>query len=135
MSDAIIIIIVGIVALLIGFNTLPAKKKKLLRDGEEVDGEISEIVEATSDEVTEYFPVVRFITRKNQIVEKIVADLLISGVVQEGAKVKVLYQPENPEEFVVKSAKAIWIARILTIVGICALLAGAYLLLKAQSIL
>ncbi len=135
MTDAIIIIIVGIVAILIGLNTLPAKKKKLLREGEEVDGEISEIVEATGDEVTEYFPVVRFTTKKNQLVEKIVADLLISGVVREGAKVKVLYQTENPEIFVVKSTKAIWISRILTLVGIIALVAGAYLILKSQNII
>lgn len=134
MSDAIIIIIAGILAILIGLNTLPAKKKHLLKEGEETDGEISEIVEATGDDVTEYFPVIRFVTKKNEIVEKIVPDLLISGVVREGAKVKVIYHPENPEEFVVKSARAIWTARILTIIGTCAIAAGVYIILKENNI-
>lgn len=135
MSDAIIIIIGGILAILIGINTIPAKKKRLLKEGEETDGVISEIVEATGDEVTEYFPVIRFITKRDQIVEKIVPDLLISGVVQEGAKVKVIYHPDHPEEFVVKSSRAIWIARLLTVIGLVALAAGAYIILKEQKIL
>jgi hypothetical protein len=135
MTDAFIIIAAGIIFLAIGMSTLSKKKKRLLREGEETEGEVSEIVEASGDDVTEYFPVIRFITAKNEIIEKVVPDLMISGVVEEGVKLRILYNPQQPDDFLVKSNRSIWMSRILSALGIIAVLAGTYLLLKEKNII
>lgn len=130
MEDAIIIIVGGVAMILIALSTISAKNRKLFKIGETVEGIISEIVAATGDEVTEYFPVIKFYTRNRQLIEKVATDVIISGVLEAGTKVNIIYDPQNPENFAVKSVRSIWIARTLTGIGIGAIVLGAYLLIK-----
>lgn len=127
MEDAVIVIIGGIAMILIALSTISAKSRRLFKIGETVEGVISEIVAATGDEVTEYFPVIKFYTRNKQLVEKVVTDVIISGVLEAGARLTIIYDPANPEIFTVKSVRSIWTARILIAVGICAIIFGTYL--------
>ena len=135
MENAIILIVGGLAMILIALSTVSAKSRRLFKIGETVEGIISEIAEATGDEVTEYFPVIKFYTRNRKLVEKVATDVIISGVLEAGTKVTVIYDPQNPEEFAVKSVRSIWIARILIAIGATAILSGTYLLLNSEGYL
>lgn len=132
MEDSLIIIIGGLAMILIALSTISAKSRRLFKIGETVEGIITEIVTATGDEVTEYFPVIKFYTRNKQMVHKVVTDVIISGVLEAGKRLTIIYDPEDPEIFTVKSVRSIWIARILIAVGTCTIFFGTYLLLVEE---
>ncbi len=71
-------------------------------------------------------PVIRFVTNKQEWITKTSNMSLPSA--KKGDKVTVIYDPENPQNFVVKTSYTNLFVAIFTIGGILAILAGVYYL-------
>ncbi len=103
MTEALACIIIGIIGLLIGGKHL-TRYDRLRKEGRETEGIVFDIESSNSynenSNSTTYYPIVRFVTDKQDwITEK----SEISGFYKPGDRVTVVYNPNNPRDFTIKS--------------------------------
>lgn len=128
--NIIIPFFVAVVSILL-FLKLSEKKKQLIANGIETDGIIygfdsSEIYDSSAS-----YPVIRFLTReKVWITEK--ADIALPRFfLKEGQKVTVIYNAENPKEFIYKTSFDFTkLSYVFLVAGIICLAAGFWMLYK-----
>lgn len=116
---AVIILVVGVVQL-VQYN-------RLRRTGTEAEGVVFDVETDTQNGATSYYPVIRFVTDKQEWITK---KATVSGVYKPGDKVTVVYHPDNPSEFFIRSGNTYTVIIIIILAGILFLAVGCYLVLN-----
>ncbi|MFT3936307.1 MAG: DUF3592 domain-containing protein [Chitinophagaceae bacterium] len=101
--QGIIFMSIGLACVVIGRMQIN-KRKNIIANGVEVDGVVFDtIYEGYGDESFEY-PIIRFVTKKDMlwITEKY--EVSITGFMNKGEKVRVVYDATNPKNFIVKTS-------------------------------
>jgi len=130
MSDPIqiIIFLVSGAAAIFAFFKFQEKKKRVIENGIEVTGIVYEYSNTGSIDYTDSFnskrnyPTIRFVTKEGLwITEQ--ADYGPSGFfLKQGQEVKVIYDTDNPKEFIYKTSTDLpKIGYLLLIIGIAAI--------------
>lgn len=79
----------------------------------------------TQNGTISYYPVICFVTDKQEWITK---KATVSGVYQPGDKLTVVYYPDNPSEFFIRSGNTYTVIIIMILAGILFLDVGCYLL-------
>ena len=97
-QTAVIPIILGL-ALIIGGYTLLRKLDKMKQNGELVEGIIFSFDGSSSYSGNDSGPVIRFVTKEGVWVTKEYSEGISHSFMKSGQKVRVIYDPDNPENF------------------------------------
>jgi Protein of unknown function (DUF3592) len=126
MTADIVLILMGIIVLLF---TMTSRKKSLIKQGIKTEGVIIDYETSTEKNDTNKYPIVRFTTQKEEVYTLPSPDGFLPGRVKKGKKVIIMYNPENPKEFVIQldNEKLMFItltggAIVFTITGLLLLL-------------
>ncbi len=110
----------------------------LLKNGVEVEGVIFDVewesTESTfsSSNAQASYPVVRFVTNEGTWITKKSNQ---SGIlIKQGQKIKLKYNPENPENFIITSGQFKWTSYIFLVAGFVSFGFGVYKLLDHVSV-
>ena len=126
----IIALLVGISAIL-AFLKFQDKKKRIIENGIEVTGIVFEesYHSNINDQSNHKNPVIRFVTKDGLwMTEQADYD---SGFLEEGQEINVIYNAENPKEFIYNTSKDITnISYLLLIIGVIAFGIGLWLAYK-----
>ena len=96
--QGILSVALGIVLILVGVMQRN-KKKKLLKDGVQVEGEVFDVLGDSSKDSSGR-PVIRFVTKEQVLItEQYKISIPFS---KKGQKVILVYNADNPKEFIVK---------------------------------
>jgi hypothetical protein len=106
--------------------------KRLYQSGIEVDGVVFDQTMATSATNTERYPIVRFVTKNNQWITA-QANVSIPGFFKTGQKVTVVYDPRDPNNFMIKSRIVRMIPIVLACLGIIVLAIAVVQFLELQT--
>jgi hypothetical protein len=127
--QTIIYFIIGLVFIFLGNRNL-GKRNRLMETGVEVEGIIFEFEsnkELVSDaNFSSKYPVVRFVTTEGQWITKSTDIGLSTSFFKEGEKIKVKYNPDNPDDFIITSSLFKWIPYTLIALGLIMVVAGLY---------
>ena len=82
-----------------------------------------------------YHPVIRFQTDKQEWITHVTDFGSSPSVYQEGEKVKVMYDPNHPENMMIHDRKSRWLTLLFLIIGSGLLTTGIYQLLKTCGLL
>jgi len=119
-----IIVIIGI-----GFILLTYVQRKkyasLLKKGKQADGIVFDFESGGQDSPA--YPIIRFVTEKQEWVTKTASMNLPSF--KQGSKVTVIYDPENPGDFVINPESAAFLQIVFIVLGCAAIIGGVCLLL------
>ena len=138
MNDPVFIIVLLMlgVAAIFAFFKVREKKKRIIENGVEVKGVVFEY-DNISIGKQEPFPVIRFVTKEGLwITEK--ADAALSrNILKEGQEVMVVYNSENPKEFIYKTSFDLSVIYYLFLIaGVICIIMGlwfAYKYLTSQN--
>jgi sugar-specific transcriptional regulator TrmB len=126
--NGIIVIAISIAFLYVSFN-FRHRVNKIAKNGLEVEGIVYDFIAGDNNQSNTKYPIIRFVTSKKEWITETYGIGSILGSFKKGQVVTVVYNPDNPKEFFVKSAitsYAISTAMILGIImfafGICTLL-------------
>ena len=125
-----VFVITGL-GLLAFYFYLIQKRMRLLSTGLPVEGTIYDLTARSSDESTTSinYPVIRFLTLKQEWVTQIYKVSYPSFILKRGQKVTVYYNPEKPTDFVLNLKIDIWLLRLLLLMGALSILAPIALIL------
>ena len=130
MEQAVILIIVSLVVALIGIINLN-KYKKITATGVEADGIIFDIeTSPTLNSTTVTYPIVRFLTEKNEWITQKASVSLIPGLYKKGQRVKVVYLNDKPTDFFIKSKFTTTVIFLMIALGLALFVYGIFLLVK-----
>ena len=101
--------------------------KLLSENGEKSEGIVFSSEEAKNSKFNMRYPIIRFLTKKNEWITKAVDSGFILSNYKQGDKVNVIYDPNKPEDFMIESKWQILISRSLLFAGIGSLLIGLFL--------
>lgn len=102
-------IFVSLIFLIIGTGIMVViffvkqKNKKILENGIEVEGVINGFEHIDSLSNNSRFPIIRFQTQNGVLITEKANIALPPLILKKGQKVKVIYQIDNPKEFVLKT--------------------------------
>jgi|SRR5579871_3707995 len=124
-------IVIGIL-LLIGYYLNSNRSKEIFENGIEVEGIVFEFVQDQSffNDINNNssYPVIRFLTKEKKWITARPIEELSSIFFKTGEKVTVIYNRDNPEEFILKTKLTPkGVSYILLIVGFCILGYGLFL--------
>jgi len=111
------------------------KTQKLEENGIETEGVIFDFEWDNSRGSTAKYPVVRFTTKENVWVTKTSDTSSTFPNYKTGDLVPIIYDPANPENFMIKRRNAYTIINILFIAGVLSLILGVVLLARAIGII
>lgn len=105
--NIIALLVFGIIFILAG-SKLVEKRKNIIQNGIEVEGVIFEFDDSTPPiSIDSYdnakYPIIRFVTKKGEWITEKSEYEVSSFLFKEGQKVKVIYNPENPKDFIFKT--------------------------------
>ena len=132
MYDPITIIIVLLIgtSCLVGFFKYQEKRKRIIQNGIEVDGVVYEYDDVSINGQDNY-PVIRFVTKEGLWITEQTDYALSKSLLKEGQKVKVIYNSENPKEFIYKTSIDLSkIGYLVFVIGIVAILIGLWFAYK-----
>jgi uncharacterized protein DUF3592 len=131
MIDFLIIILVGVILIMLSlyftFQFRIIKKK-----GVQVDGIIFDLEPSSSGSIRTTYPVVRFLTKEQEWITLTSKIGVVPGVYKKGAKVSIIYEPENPQNFLINSKFTTTVPSIILLIGILVVAIGFILLLDIQ---
>jgi hypothetical protein len=126
--ENIFIIVTSIVLFYIAFK-FRLRTKKIAKNGTQVEGVVFDVVESSDINSRAKYPIIRFVTSKKEWITEQYNVSTLPGLFKKGQQVIVVYNPDNPKEFFVKSAitsivpiLVILMAIIILAIGICKLL-------------
>jgi len=126
--ESIFLIIVGLAlayfAIRVQFNA-----NKLRKKGIKTDGIIFDTVQSDNPDSGVIYPLVRFVTSKNEWITEKYNVGTTYWLLKKGQKITVIYNPENPKEFIIKSAMNALVPIFLAVLSIAILARGIYGLL------
>lgn len=129
--EGLIIVAIGIALFYVAFK-FRINTKNIAKNGEQAEGVVFDIVESDNIKSQAKYPIIRFVTSKKEWITEQYNISTLPGLFKKGQKVTIVYNPDNPKEFFVKSAITS-IAPILAIaLAIVILAAGVYKLLHIQ---
>ena len=103
------------------------ERRKLLKNGVKVEGIVFELDRSMDNKGSVmYYPIIRFVTLEKEWVTKRLEIGTRPSAYREGEKVKVIYDPEDIEHFILDNLSEKLIGLILVLVGIL-LVAGAFI--------
>jgi Protein of unknown function (DUF3592) len=114
--------ILGVILILIGYFPM-LKKDRLVKIGIEAEGTVIGF-ESGGDGM--HHPLIRFETIQGARITKKHAFGSNVSFVKEGQKIKIFYNPDNPEEFVIVSSALRWDPYVFVLVGIISLGIGLF---------
>ena len=122
---------------LFAYYGISQKLKKLNETGVKAEGVIFEVewdhnTKGNYKYSTEtVYPVVRFVTKDGTWITKKSSQ---GGVmIKQGQTVQIVYNPENPEEFMITSGQFKWYSYIFLVVGLIGITIGIYKLIAYLS--
>ncbi len=124
-------LIAGLVFINFGYRQV-RKHRRVMRNGVTVEGTIQSLessrnVVSTSDD--DVYPIVRFNTRQGLLITKRYHITVSSFEFRNGEKVQIIYNPDDPEDFIIDST-FIAIYYMFLIGGIIPFVIGAYQVFK-----
>jgi hypothetical protein len=133
MQEIINIIIpffVGLVLILLSLKSTE-KKKRVIANGIETDGIIFSFESSGISDSSAVYPVIRFVTKEGVWITELADMVLPRYLLKEGQKVRVIYNADNPKEFVCKTtfdfAK---LSYVFLIAGFLCIAGGFWMLYK-----
>jgi hypothetical protein len=130
----LIVLFVGIILVVIGFNQ-KNKISKILNVGISVEGVVMRTERDPSPRSSMYYPVVRFVTADKEWITK---QYDVGGQLnayKEGDKLTVVYDPKDPENFIIDNTRSKILGPLFIAIGVVAVLLAllmALLLLYPQ---
>jgi len=133
MNQYIIMIAVSVVLIVTALYLL-MKMTRLAKTGIKAEGVVFdlEISDSNSNMGTlgkVRYPVIRFLTSDNKWITETYKLGSTAGLYKKGAKITVIYNPENPREFSIDNRSSRILLVVLACVGAGLLLIGAYQIL------
>jgi len=126
--ESIFIVAISIALLYVAFK-FRLSTKKIAKNGTQTEGVVFDIVASNNINSQAKYPLIRFVTAKKEWITEQYNISTLPGLFKKGQKVIVVYNPDNPKEFFVKSTITS-IAPILAIaLAIIILAIGVYKLL------
>lgn len=126
--EGIIIIAIGIALSYVGFK-LQSKVKRIAKNGIQTEGVVFDTVQSSNIESMAKYPIIRFVTLEKEWITETYNISTVPGLLKKGQKITVIYNPDNPKEFFVKSVVTslapvftIAMAIIILSIGACKIL-------------
>jgi len=123
--EALIIIAISI-ALFYGAFQFQLKTKRLSFKGAEAEGIVFDIVESDNINSHANYPIIRFLTSQKEWITEEYDISVTPSLFKKGQRVSVIYNPDNPKEFFIKSESAVLMPVLAIILAIILLAAGLY---------
>ncbi|MDX1938368.1 MAG: DUF3592 domain-containing protein [Flavihumibacter sp.] len=136
--EPVLFFIGGLVSTCLGVKYQKAYKK-IIQNGITAEGIVFEFAGSNETWIGEPAesptPVIRFVTNKQQWITQEATISFYSSGLKQGDKVTVIYNENEPEQFIIKSfLTTAWVHYLFIIAGVIAMLAsGIYILLKLFS--
>jgi len=128
--EVIILIVISIALLYTAFK-FRLNTKKILKTGREAEGVIFDFVQNNNMQNQAKYPIIRFITSEKEWITE-AYNIAVPGFFKKGQKVIIVYNPDNPKEFIVKSAITSIAPVLIILLAIIILTIGVYKLLHIQ---
>ena len=125
MIEYIIILSVGIVLIILSLSFFH-KLNSLKNTGRTTDGIVYELSDAQNTSFNFSYPVIRFLTLKQEWITEPTKIGMFPGFYKKGQKVTVVYDEVNPKQFIIDSRINKAIVYIFLIAGCTLLLIGIY---------
>jgi hypothetical protein len=106
--------------------------KNIAKNGEQVEGVVFDIVQDTNPQSQAKFPVIRFVTSRKEWITEQYNISTLPGFLKKGQKIIIIYNPDNPKEFFVKSRTNSIVPVLLFLFGMIILSMGVVKLLHVQ---
>lgn len=132
MATSIILILIGLAFIGIAINTF-LEFKRISKTGIQTEGIIFDTKNTDTQNSTITYPVIRFLTTKNEWITEAYKIGLIPGLYKKGARVTIIYIPDNPHKFFIKSTYSYLVPAILSIVAMLLITFGALNLFNTYS--
>ena len=129
--EEIVIMAMGIAVLYMAVK-FRSNTKNIAKNGEQVEGVVFDIVQDTNPQSQAKFPVIRFVTSQKEWITEQYNISTLPGFLKKGQKLIIIYNPDNPKEFFVKSRINSIVPVLLFIFGIIILSIGVIKLLHVQ---
>jgi hypothetical protein len=126
--DTIIMCGIGLALLYVAF-TFRTSVKKLSKNGQQTEGIIFDFIESDNLDNQIKYPIIRFVTTKKIWITEQYNISPFAGFFKKGKKVIVVYNPDNPKEFIVKSKMNGVVSVLSAILGLIILAIGTYKIL------
>ncbi len=101
--EEIVIIAIGIALFYLAFK-FRSNIKNIAKNGEQVEGIVFDIVEDNNPQSQAKYPIIRFVTSNKEWITEQYNISTLPGLFKKGQKLSIVYNPDNPKEFFVKSA-------------------------------
>jgi len=130
MTTGILFLVIGLAMLTLAISTF-IRYKRVSRTGVATEGTIERIVvDYTSASYNRYrYPVIRFTTENGISITRTYKIGAPRNTFQQGSKVNVMYDPDNPTDFFIKSTFSTNGPIALGVFSICILIVGTLLYL------
>ncbi len=123
--EAIIMIAISLVLFYAAF-AFRQKAKNLSGKGIEAEGVVFDIVEGDTTRSLGRYPVIRFLTSQKEWITQEYNIGISPNLFKKGQKVSVLYNPDDPKEFIIKSASTTVVPIVAIILALILLGIGLY---------
>jgi len=112
-------------------SKLTEKRKKIINNGIEVEGIIFGFEASPDSNMNASYPVLRFVTKEGLWITEAADYSSIPFLLKKGQTVKIVYNPDNPKEFIYKtSVDYSKIYYLFFAVGIACLVGGVWFAYK-----
>lgn len=129
--EGLFIIAIGVILIYVAIQ-FQSRTKQILKKGIQTKGVIFDILGSDNPDSSAMYPLVRFVTSENVWITEKYNISTIPGLLKKGQKVTVIYNPDNPKEFIIKSPINSFIPKFLIALSIVILAAGIYKLLHVK---
>lgn len=128
MIQGVLLIIISLAVIVIAIIAL-SKYKKISSNGIEADAIIFDFESSpTNGDTTITFPIVRFVTKKNEWITQKASVSIIPYSYKKGQSVVVVYSKENPSDFFIKSNWTNGVLIAMIIIGLALMTYGVYII-------
>jgi hypothetical protein len=127
MYTTLIYFLIGLILIIVSIS-IYIRIKKIRKSGIETEGIIFSSEMASDPNLRFGFPVVRFLTKENEWITETYNISL--SFYKKGQKITIIYLPDKPTEFIIKTKFNYLIIYLLGIAGVFVLLFGVLQLLK-----
>ena len=128
-----ILVYFGVGAILVGVSIISLLKyKRIAQKGIPAEGIIFGLETSRDTNSETRFPIVRFTTESNEWITETYRIGMFPGFFKVGTKVNVVYIPEKPTEFIIKSTYSNLVPTIGLLAGIISFILGIITLLNIK---
>jgi hypothetical protein len=128
--EGILIIVIGIALLYVAYK-FRLNIQKIAKNGIETEAVVFDIVSRNNIFTQTSYPVIRFVTTKKEWITEEYSIGTTPSFLKKGQKITVVYSPDNPKEFIVKSRITSAAPILFIILAIIILAIGVYKLIHA----